>query len=85
MSGYVGYVKDKGEDKNNNINPKLIYSCIDGNLLDTYVNNVVTNFRGLNVLEDRARFESFAISSIDSLLIYEKKILFTNMFIQLPL
>ena len=39
----------------------------------TFGNNVYTNFRGLNVLEDDIKCESFAVISIDSLLVYDKK------------
>ena len=34
---------------------------------------VYRNFRGLNVPEDYIEFESFAVISIDSLLVYDKK------------
>ena len=39
----------------------------------TYDDQVYTNFRGLNVLEDSVEHKSFAIISVDSLLIYGNK------------
>ena len=36
-------------------------------------NKVYTNFRVLNVLENDAEYESFTVTSIDSLLVQEKK------------
>ena len=44
----------------------------------TYGDNVYTNFRGLIVPEDGVEVESFKITSIDSLLVYEKKISSTS-------
>ena len=39
----------------------------------TFGDKVYINFRGLNVSEDDIECESFAIISIDSLLVYDKK------------
>ena len=41
--------------------------------ISTYGDKVYTNFRGLNVLEGDTECESFTVTSIDSLLVYEKK------------
>ena len=39
----------------------------------TYVDKVYTNFRGLNEPKDDIECESFTVTSIDSLLVYENK------------
>ena len=39
----------------------------------TYGDKVYTDFRGLNVSEDDTECESFAVISVDSLLVYDKK------------
>ena len=39
----------------------------------TYVDKVYTNFRGLNEPKDDTECESFTVTSIDSLLVYENK------------
>ena len=39
----------------------------------TFGDKAYTNFRGLNVPEDDIECESFAVISIDSLLVYDKK------------
>ena len=38
-----------------------------------HVDNVCTNFLGLNILEDDTECESFTVISIDSLFVYENK------------
>ena len=42
----------------------------------TFGDKVYTNFRGLDVLEDDIKCESFTVISIDSLLVYNKKYYF---------
>ena len=42
----------------------------------TYGDKVYTNFRGLNVPEDDIECESFTVISIDSLLVYNKNIIY---------
>ena len=39
----------------------------------TYGDKVYTNFRGLNVPKDDIECESFTVTSIDSILVYENK------------
>ena len=46
----------------------------------TYGDKAYTNFRGLNVREDHIECETFTVISIDSLLVYKKKILPASIF-----
>ena len=43
------------------------------NKIKTYGDNVVTNFRDVNVSEDNAKCEPFVIISVNSLLLYKNK------------
>ena len=49
----------------------------------TYGDKFYSNFRGLNVPEDDKACESFTVISINSLLVYDKKILSASIFRQL--
>ena len=46
----------------------------------TYGDKVYTNFRGLNVAEDDIEHESFTVISIDSLLLFDNKLLSASIF-----
>ena len=50
-----------------------------------YDHKIYTNCRGLNVPEDDIECEYFTVISIDSLLLYDKKILSASIFRQLCL
>ena len=49
----------------------------------TYGYEVYTNFLALNVQEDDIECESFTVTSLDSLLVFEKKILSASVFRQM--
>ena len=66
-------------DKLRHLRLKIKRVNIKLNALPVYIKNkkttnsekVFTNFRGLNVLEDDMKYESFTVISIDSLLVYD--------------
>ena len=66
-------------DKLRHLRLKIKRVIIKLNALPVYIKNkkttnsekVFTNFRGLNVLEDDMKYESFTVISIDSLLVYD--------------
>ena len=66
-------------DKLRHLRLKIKRVNIKLNVLPVYIKNkkttnsekVFTNFRGLNVLEDDMKYESFTVISIDSLLVYD--------------
>ena len=63
-------------DDLNNIELNALPVCDDRykkNKIRTYGEKVYTNFLGLNVSEDDIECKSFAVNSIDSLLVYENK------------
>ena len=65
----------KMEDlKNTELNTLPVYDdTFIKTRIRTYGDKVYTNFRGLNVLEDDIKCESFTVISIDSLLVYQNK------------
>ena len=60
--------------KNINVNALLVYDVKNiKTKIRIFGDKVYTNFRGSNVLEDETECESFTLTSIDSLLVYNKK------------
>ena len=70
-----GAIWTKIEDlKNINLNALLVCDVKNiKNKIRIFVDKVYTNFRGSNVLEDETECESFTLTSIDSLPVYNKK------------
>ena len=86
---YVNIFKDKRRDKSNNklvsVHTQMIISYYK-NIRFTKIkirifgDEVYTKFCSLNMSEDDTDCESFTVISIDSLVVYEKQILFASNF-----